>query len=124
MTRVEIALPLTLVEEFCARWQIAELALFGSALRNELNTDSDLDFLVTFDPAARWSLLDHVQMKLELEEILGREVDLLTRPALEKSGNWIRQREILATARVIYRASNPQYGSCRKCQSSGGSTSS
>jgi predicted nucleotidyltransferase len=41
-------------------------------------------------------------MKRELENLLGRKVDLLTKKSIEQSHNWIRQREILGTAQVIY----------------------
>jgi uncharacterized protein len=43
-----------------------------------------------------------VDMKQELEKILGREVDLLTKKSIEQSENWIRRKEILGTARLIY----------------------
>jgi predicted nucleotidyltransferase len=87
---------------FCQRWAIAELSLFGSALREDFGPNSDLDMLVTFLPEARWSLLDHVQMEMELAELLGREVDLITRRAVERSRNPLRRREILETAQVLY----------------------
>ncbi len=90
------------LDQFCRRWAIAELSLFGSALREDFGPESDLDILVTFLPEARWSLLDHVQMEIELAELLGREVDLITRRAVERSGNPLRRREILETAQVVY----------------------
>ena len=92
------------ISEFCERWKIAELALFGSALRSDFSPESDLDVLVTFTPDADWGLLDHYRMKEELATLLGREVDLLTRRAVEKSQNWLRRREILSTAQVVYAA--------------------
>ncbi len=87
---------------FCRRWAIAELSLFGSALREDFGPTSDVDILVTFLPEAQWSLLDHVQMEMELAELLGREVDLLTRRAVESSHNPMRRREILETAQTVY----------------------
>jgi len=92
------------LEDFCRRWQIRELDLFGSAVRDELRPESDLDFLVTFSDEARWSLWDHVQMEEELSEIVGREVDLVTRRAIERSTNWIRRDRILGEARLVYAA--------------------
>ena len=47
------------ISEFCRRWQISELALFGSVLRDDFGPESDLDVLVTFFPGANWGLLDH-----------------------------------------------------------------
>jgi predicted nucleotidyltransferase len=92
------------ISEFCRRWQISELALFGSVLRDDLCPESDLDVLVTFFPGANWGLLDHYQIKQELARLLGRGVDLLTRRAVEQSRNWLRRREILSTAQVVYAA--------------------
>ncbi|HEY9420907.1 MAG TPA: nucleotidyltransferase domain-containing protein [Thermoanaerobaculia bacterium] len=87
---------------FCSQWKIQELALFGSALRKDFNEDSDLDLLVTFQPSADWSLLDHVKMEKDLESLLGREVDLVSRRAIERSANWIRRKAILDSAQTVY----------------------
>lgn len=76
--------------------------MFGSVLCADLNRESDLDVLVTFAPDAEWGLLDHVQMEQELEALLGRKVDLLSRRSVERSHNWIRRQEILGTAEVVY----------------------
>jgi len=86
------------LEEFCSRWRVRELALFGSALRPDFGPDSDLDLLVTFDDRAAWSLLDLVRMERELGELCGRKVDLVDRRSIERSRNWLRRREILNTA--------------------------
>ena len=98
----QIQLPKDKIKDFCVRWQIAELALFGSVLRNDFHPESDIDVLITFTPEADWSLLDHVQMQQELASILEREVDLVSKRALERSQNWIRRREILETAQTVY----------------------
>ncbi|MCK6630055.1 MAG: nucleotidyltransferase domain-containing protein [Anaerolineae bacterium] len=63
--------------DFCQRWHIRELALFGSVLRDDFNPDSDVDILATFTPEADWSLFDHVRMEEELSHLLNRPVDLL-----------------------------------------------
>ena len=99
-----IDLPRDVIEAFCRRWKITELAVFGSILRDDFGPDSDIDFLVTFAPDATWSLLDHVAMEYELEDLLGREVDLVSRRAIERSRNWIRREGILGTAQVYYAA--------------------
>ena len=98
-------LPQEQMAQFCQRWQITELALFGSVLRLDFRAESDIDVLVTFAPEAQWSLLDHVEMQDELEAILGRPVDLLTRAGIERSQNYLRRRAILNSAEVIYAAS-------------------
>ncbi len=92
------------VADFCRRWKISELSLFGSALQEDFGSDSDVDLLVTFAPDAEWSLLDHVQMEEELSTMLSRKVDLVSRRAIERSENWIRRRAILETAQVLYAA--------------------
>ena len=90
------------VAAFCRRWRITELALFGSVLRKDFDTDSDVDVLVAFAPDARWTLFDMVTMKEELSRILGREVDLVSRRGIERSRNPIRRREILSSAEVFH----------------------
>lgn len=90
------------ISGFCQRWRITEVALFGSVLRDDFDAESDLDILVAFAPDADWSLLDHVRMEQELEALLGRKVDLLSRRSVERSHNWLRRREILDTAEVVY----------------------
>ena len=100
-----VSLPHREIEKFCQRWHINELALFGSALREDFGPTSDFDFLVTFAPEADWSLLDHVEMQDELQVILGRPVDLLTRAGIERSQNYLRRRAILNSAEVIYASS-------------------
>jgi uncharacterized protein len=92
------------LNNFCKRWRIRELALFGSVLREDFRPDSDIDVLVTFEQGAGWTLIDFVQMRDELREITKRNIDLLTRNAIERSRNPIRRQEILETARVIYAA--------------------
>ncbi len=90
------------ITAFCRRWQITELAFFGSVLRDDFRPDSDLDVLVSFAPDANWGLLDQVKMQQELELIVGRAVDLVSRRAIESSANWIRRQEILHTAQPFY----------------------
>jgi predicted nucleotidyltransferase len=92
------------VAEFCRRWKIVELSLFGSALRDDFRPDSDIDLLVRFAVDAEWSLLDQARMERELENLLGRKVDLVSRAGIESSANWVRRQEILETSRPIYAA--------------------
>jgi len=103
----KISLPETEIQKFCRRWQIAEFALFGSVLREDFRPDSDIDVLVRFAPDSRWSLFDMVRMQKELEAILGREVDLVERTAVEQSENYIRRKRILSDLVPIYVAAGP-----------------
>lgn len=104
MVTTNIDLPMEKIAEFCRRWQIKELALFGSVLREDFRPDSDIDLLVTFAPGASRSLFNHVDMQDELTSMLGRKVDLVSRHGVERSENLRRRREILETAEVIYAA--------------------
>ncbi|RMF37352.1 MAG: hypothetical protein D6759_02440 [Chloroflexi bacterium] len=88
--------------EFCRRWKIRQMALFGSSLRDDFGPESDIDVLIEFEDDADWSLLDHAQMQQELQSLVGRKIDLITKRALEYSPNWLRRQEILRTARVIF----------------------
>jgi len=90
--------------DFCRRWQITRLELFGSVLRSDFGPGSDVDILVSFAPGASWSLFDHVRMEEELSALLGRPVDLVSRRAVEGSPNWIRREAILRSAEPLYDA--------------------
>ncbi|MBP0016564.1 MAG: nucleotidyltransferase domain-containing protein [Cyanobacteria bacterium SBLK] len=101
LEQLPIALSQEVLAEFCQRWKVQEFYLFGSVLRDDFRLDSDIDVMVRFKPDARWGL-KFVRMKYELEDLLQREVDLLMKESIEESHNWIRQAEILGTARLIY----------------------
>ncbi len=105
MARAQIHIASKKLAEFCRRWKIVELALFGSALRSDFKPDSDVDLLVTFEADAGWSLMDHVCIQDELTDLLGRKVDLVSRRGIERSHNYIRRKAILDSAEVIYAAS-------------------
>lgn len=58
------------IGRYCRKWKITELLMFGSAARDELRPDSDLDLLVSFGPEADWSLRDHMAMTEVRQAIL------------------------------------------------------
>lgn len=99
---VNIPLPMDAIREFCQRWSIVEFALFGSVLREDFNSESDIDVLVQFREDAHLTLFDLVKMGDEIEAIFGRKVDLIDRKGVEESPNYLRRKEILNSARVIY----------------------
>jgi uncharacterized protein len=99
---MKLSLPYEQIAAFCRKWNVSEFALFGSVLRDDFRPDSDVDVLLTWAPDARISLFDYTPMKDELEVMFGRKVDLVSRRGIEQSTNWIRKREILGTARVVY----------------------
>ena len=70
---------------FCRTHWFRRLSVFGSALREDFRPDSDVDLLVSFEEDARHSLFDLVTMQDEIQAILGREVDLVEREAVEQS---------------------------------------
>ncbi|MDX2032509.1 MAG: nucleotidyltransferase family protein [Blastocatellia bacterium] len=99
-----ITVPLEKLDAFCRRWQVVELSLFGSILREDFRPDSDIDVLVSFQPGSPHTLFDMVRMKDELTILFGRKVDLVSRRGIESSRNHIRKNEILNSAEVLYAA--------------------
>ena len=101
MTRFAFPFSTETMMQFCQRWKIPELALFGSVLRTDFRPESDVDVLVSFADDADWGLLAHVQMQEELATLLQRPIDLISKRALERSRNWMRRDAILNTAQVL-----------------------
>jgi len=99
-----IEIPRKEIAEFCRRWCIEELSIFGSALREDFRPDSDVDVLVRFSPEASWGLFDLMRMEEELKAIFGREVDLVERSTVEHSRNYVRRKAILNNLEPIYAA--------------------
>ncbi len=94
-----VELDLDALAAFCRKWRIRELSVFGSVLREDFGPESDLDFLVSFEEGAGWSLWDLVDMREELVELTGREVDFVVKEALR---NPYRREGILAHREIIY----------------------
>jgi hypothetical protein len=88
------------IADFCRRWKVAELALFGSVLHDTFRKDSDVDVLVTFAPDAHIGLIGLSRMEQELSDLLQRKVDLVTKGGLKSA---IRE-EILREAEILYAA--------------------
>ncbi|MDX2241637.1 MAG: nucleotidyltransferase family protein [Leptolyngbyaceae cyanobacterium bins.302] len=104
MSVLNVPLPHDQLTQFCQRWNINELALFGSVLRDDFHPNSDIDVLITFAPNAKRGVFALAQMQEELESIFGRAVDLVSRQAIERSQNPIRRQNILKSAQTIYAA--------------------
>lgn len=94
-----LTVPLAAIREFSRRWKITEFSLFGSVLREDFGPESDVDVLVSFEESAGWSLFDLAKMEVELEEIFGREVDLVEKDSLR---NPFRRHAIMSGREVIY----------------------
>ena len=95
-----VEIPSDRLEELCRRYQVRELSLFGSALREDFGPGSDLDLLVEFEPSAQVGFLALAKVQRELSVLLGRRVDLVPKSGLKSR---IRQ-SVLDGAKVIYAA--------------------
>ena len=94
-----LEIPQDQIEAVCRRYQIIELAIFGSAARGDAHPDSDIDILVEFGPDAvrGW---DYFELEQELALVFGRPVDLATKKRLKPNV----RAEVLRDARVVYAA--------------------
>ena len=101
---IRISIPKEEVVAFCERWNIVELAFFGSVLRDDFGPESDIDVLVNFRPGINHHISSILLMEKELGSILGREVDLVFRPDVERSRNYLRREAVLESAEVFYEA--------------------
>jgi len=95
------------LEKFCRNHPIARLEVFGSVARGQESTESDLDLLVTFAPGtpkgmAHFAFVDDLEK--ELEQLLGCEVDLIEREALEQNPNPMWKKLIFSDAKELYAA--------------------
>jgi predicted nucleotidyltransferase len=74
-----VAIPKAEIEQFCQRYHICKLSLFGSVLRDDFTAESDIDFLVEFEAGKTPGFFKIVSMEMELSELLeGRKIDLRT----------------------------------------------
>jgi predicted nucleotidyltransferase len=86
------------ITEFCKRNHIRKLSVFGSYLREDVSTDSDIDILVEFDPDHIPGLIRLAGMGNELSSILGCKADMRTAEDLSR----YFRREVLESAEVKY----------------------
>ena len=97
--RERLNISISEIADFCQRWNIVELALFGSVLREDFRSDSDIDVLVVYDKGLRLTLSDVLDMQEELEGKFRRAVDWVEKNQIQ---NPYRLANILKTHRVIY----------------------
>jgi predicted nucleotidyltransferase len=95
---LEQKMPKKKLNEFCKRNHIRKLSIFGSAIRGELQADSDIDLLVEFDQDHTPGLFSIIKMEMELTEVLGRKVDLRTPEDLSQ----YFRNEVVQNAKVQY----------------------
>jgi len=87
--------------QLCKKYNIVELSIFGSSIRDDFTQDSDVDFLVSFENDVKISLFDIIELEKEFALLLNREVDIVEKESLK---NPIRKEKILATREIIYAA--------------------
>jgi predicted nucleotidyltransferase len=101
MNQKRLDMPRDVIEEFCRKHHIKKLALFGSYLHGDFGPESDVDFLVEFDPDHIPGLLGISGMEIELSELLNvTKVDLRTPRELSR---YFRD-QVVAEAEVVYAA--------------------
>jgi uncharacterized protein len=99
MMRAKIKIPQADMADFCQRYHIRKLALFGSVLRDDFQPDSDIDVLVEFEPGHVPGFIRLAGIELALSELLGRrKVDMNTPMGLSP---YFRD-EVLAEAELCY----------------------
>ena len=96
--RTRIDLPKDEIAAFCRRNRIRRLSVFGSVLRDDFTTDSDVDVLVEFEPDARVGLITLAGMEIELSRLLGHKAEIHTVKGLNPQF----RDEVLGAAEVQY----------------------
>lgn len=81
------------------KYNIKELAVFGSSIRNDFNSQSDIDFLIEFNNSESISFFDLIDIQVYLENITGRSVDLVEPESLD---NPYRREAILSSKEIVY----------------------
>ena len=89
------------LEQFCKKWKVQQLAIFGSALREDFSDKSDVDVLISFQHSIAWGF-EIAEIVQELSQIFKRPVDLVSKRSIEASKNSFKRDEILKNCKVIY----------------------
>lgn len=90
------------LQYFCASLPILELAFFGSVLRKDFCSNSDVDVLIALTPNHEMGLFEFFDLEEQFQTLFKRDVDLIERAVIEKDHNWIRRREILNNNQIVY----------------------
>lgn len=83
------------IREIANRHGVINISLFGSVIRNEDNENSDVDFLVEFKENR--TLFDLIRLKEDLENLIGKKVDVVTKDSL----HWTIKDHILSEAEQV-----------------------
>lgn len=100
MIHPSLRIPMEPISGICRQYRVRELAVFGSALRREFTSESDVDMLVEYEPDAPVTFITLSRMQRELSAAIGRPVDLVTKGGLKP----LIRDEILSQAEVLYAA--------------------
>ena len=100
---IRTEVPLQPLAALCRKHNVAELAVFGSALRDDFGPQSDVDFLVRFqkDDAGPW-LANLTGLQQDLARLLARPVDVVDWKGVEASRNPFRRKSILGGLQMLY----------------------
>ena len=93
------------IRDFCNKWKIKELSVFGSILRDDFCPDSDIDFMADFEDCPQvdnYDLFDGIHMREELAQIVGRDVDLVDKSVIKCDSNRFIRAVLLSTAEAVY----------------------
>jgi len=91
------------ITRLCQEYEVEELSVFGSSVRDDFGPDSDVDFVVVFKDDDYGPFLSKLMdFEEALSAAIGRPVDLVTRRSVEQSDNYIRREHILSSLRTVY----------------------
>lgn len=88
------------IASFCREHGIKKLSVFGSVARGTFRPDSDVDILIEFEPEVKIGLLGMAKLEIELSNIIGRKVDLVTEGGLKQ----LIKDSVISEAEVLYAA--------------------
>src|SRR2546430_1718262 len=100
-TTVQINIPLKQIEEFCHKYGVEELALFGSVLREDFGPASDVDVMLKFKTGYGFTFENTPDIQDDLASIFGRPVDVIEKGRIR---NPFRRQAIMNSYRVVYAA--------------------
>ena len=86
------------IVDYLKQYKVIEIGIFGSFARNEMTDKSDIDILVEYSRGT--TILDIVKMKQELNELIGRKIDLVSKRAVRKR----IMENILTDLQTVYHA--------------------
>ena len=100
---LDLAIDRARLADLCRRYRVAKLDLFGSRAKGTARSDSDVDLLVTFESGYTpgWELGG---LYVDLSELLGRKVDLITNWTLEHEPSALFRSNVLSAIEPLYAA--------------------